>query len=76
MLYTTGLFRTSTRRDKQSQKILNVDVNDVRIHLPLLEIYVGGMVPNLVGLKRDTQELNDDKLSNFTGNVKSFILSQ
>lgn len=30
----------------KEQKILSVDVKDVGIHLPLLETYVGGMVPN------------------------------
>ncbi|CAH1966103.1 unnamed protein product [Acanthoscelides obtectus] len=58
----------------KEQKILSVDVNDVRIHLPLLETYVGGMVPNLIRLKRDNQELDDDKLSNFYRKCKEFYI--
>lgn len=58
----------------KKQKILSVDVNDVRIHLPLLETYVGGMIPHLIRLKRNTQELDDDKLSNFYRKCKEFYI--
>ncbi|GBP30942.1 hypothetical protein EVAR_28584_1 [Eumeta japonica] len=58
----------------KEQKILSVDVNDVGIHLPLLETYVGGMVPNLIRLKRDTQELDNEKLSNFYTKFKEFYI--
>lgn len=73
MLYATGhLELTEEEKNKskdilnfKEQKVLRADVNDVRIHLPLLETYVGGNVPNLIRLKRGIQELDDDKLSNF-----------
>ncbi|GBP79772.1 hypothetical protein EVAR_56680_1 [Eumeta japonica] len=58
----------------KEQKILSVDVNDVGIHLPLLETNVGGMVPNLIRLKRDTQELDNEKLSNFYTKCKEFYI--
>ncbi|KAK9892673.1 hypothetical protein WA026_021526 [Henosepilachna vigintioctopunctata] len=66
--------KTKDILDAKEKKILSVDVNDERIHLPLMETYVGGMVPNIIRLKKDTQELDDDKLSNFYGKCKEFYI--
>lgn len=66
--------KTKDILDAKEKKILSVDVNDERIHLPLMETYVGGMVPNLIRLKKDTQELDDDKLTNFYGKCKEFYI--
>lgn len=64
MLYTAGIF---TRRKNQAKdilyckerKVLNVDVNDIQIHLSLSEIYVGEI---WYGINMDTRKLDDDAL--------------
>ena len=55
-------------------KNISVDVNDVRNHMPLFDSYVGGMIPNLIRLKKETQELDDDKLTNFYTKCQEFYI--
>ncbi|CAG5047106.1 unnamed protein product [Parnassius apollo] len=58
----------------REKKVLSVDVNDVQTHVSLFEIYVGGMVPNLIRLKKETRELDEDQLQNFYTKCKDFYV--
>ncbi|CAG4940751.1 unnamed protein product [Parnassius apollo] len=54
----------------KEKKVLSVNVNDMQTHVS----YVGGMVPNLIRLKKETRELDDDQLQNFYTKCKDFYV--
>lgn len=60
--------------DMKEAKILSLDFTDVEKHLPLQEIYVGGMVPNLIRIKREIGELDEEKINNFYAKCREFYI--
>lgn len=55
-------------------KILNLDFLSEQKHLPMQQIYVGGMVPNLIRRKREIGELEEEQLKNFYLKCKEFYI--